>query len=618
MNYKLTVIVALFGKYEKLVNQFGKLAEDIKKLPKEIEVIVVCDNKQWTYAPIYQIVSICNKNVRLVELDNRTDIPAKLYNEGLKYCNGEFVLFYHLCCDNLLDNVKLFMKSSYSSEQLLYIKNSAAINIVGIEPPVENLYSYILSERFISLSDVIIKNSIIKNQRVFNESQILQGEFYRLFYINLASEYTFKLIGEFNHEIYSLENYPFDIKYNFSNDIVDRYINYNTNIIISEKKQINKDKAFLIDLNSEYAIKKLKQNRDILETITEYNKKYKITVLGGYWEHHHNQICFFNYLNRLAGRGFATYKTLFDFSTKVEDIRNSDLVIFSRCRNENIRMLIDYCNEQNIATMYMIDDNWISIAKDYPELYGNMFVEGNPNYDNFIYALKNCSTTLVYNDIIKEDVSNYAKSITSFDISVEKKVFEINNKREKDDDLIYIGFSGSLRWENIAFQALARVANERSDIKIFFVGIISKEQRELFKNIDYIEIPFSNYGNYAINISKLNPDIILAPLTETRTTMSKCYNKYVESGIVSSVCIYSKQKPYTDVIKDGINGFFVENETEQDWYNKIIEVISNVKLLREAQENAYKDIISNYTVDALYQKFAKIIIDVVEGGKFND
>lgn len=614
-NNKLSLIVGLFGRYEKLCSKFDKLVSNIKELESDIEIIIVSDGKEWTYAPLYQMIKIFNPNTKFIVLEERSSIPAVVFKEGLKYTTGEYIMFSHLFCENTFENIKLFNDCEEYSDKVLYIKNNNTGNL-KTEISIDSLYGYLLSCKFISLSDVIIKKQALNGIEYINTNLILQKDFDRLLLIKLASKYKFKIIGETLHDIYSLDNYPFIKNFRFSQDIVDRYLTYNTNILNNGKIQKQIDDEFIGDLNLEYLTNRI--GSKIKYKNKKYDKFYKITVLGGYWEHHHNQICFFNYFNRLAGEGFCTYKTLFEYDSTIDDIKDSDLVIFSRCRSTNMLTLLDYCKENNIPTLYMIDDNWISLSKDYPDTYGKFLKKGNLEYDNFIKAISSCNATMCYNDLVKEDLSDKAKKIIKFEISIEHEMFKNNNARDKNNDEIYIGFAGSMRWDNTAFIALGRIARRYKNIKLFLLGTVSSEQKKSFKDIEYISIPFSNYSNYINFITQLNPDIIIAPLNKDRSSMSKCYNKYIESGILSCIGIYSKQKPYIDVINDGENGVFVEDESVEGWYKKLEETLLNVKKLRRMQKSAYDDVYANYLAKDVSGSLANIIINLVDGGIDND
>ena len=93
----------------------------------------------------------------------------------------------------------------------------------------------------------------------------------------------------------------------------------------------------------------------------------------------------------------------------------------------------------------------------------------------------------------------------------------------------------------------------------------------------------------------------------------RIYNKYVESGILHAACVFSKVEPYTQVVRDGQNGYFVEDETEDAWYEKLSSIISNIDKLRQVQENVYNDVLENHTVQAILPDFVKKISDVIEG-----
>lgn len=181
-----------------------------------------------------------------------------------------------------------------------------------------------------------------------------------------------------------------------------------------------------------------------------------------------------------------------------------------------------------------------------------------------------------------------------FKISVDQRLFEVEKPRIRTDDTLYIGFSGSLRYDDSAFRALARYARRNGNVVVILVGILSDEQEALFKNVKTIRVPFSSYKNYARKISMLAPDLLIAPLEDTHTMRSKCYNKYVESGIVGSACVYSHCQPYTDVICNGVNGYFVEDETQDGWYNtlqKFYLIFQNLEMFRKISRKIFIKII---------------------------
>ena|GEM_PF-2123464 len=595
---KLSVILALFGQYENLVDNFDKKIDELKSLDSKTEIIIVADGNEWTYNPLFQMLPILLQRAKIIVTENETHLPAFLYNEGLKKVNSEYILFTHLYGENIYDICNIYYNTLPHMSEVLYIRNESK-NILGIFPSNQNRYGFAQIDRFYDLDTIITSLNVIKKINGFNPIPLLQKDFDRELILKLSKIRDFEEIGVINSHNKSFNNYPYNKTYCNKQDLIDRYIIRSSRPAFDFEPIDQLNQSFANDLN------------DIDETIfcsftgrkandkLKYNNKYKIMVLGGFWEYHHNQICFFNYFENIVGQGFCTYNTKFEYNINQYELLEYDIVIFSRCRSDNAVELIDFCNKNEITTIYMIDDNWITIANDLP-VQGSIFVEGNPNYDNFMKAISKCKYTWLFNDYLAEDISPFVKKIFKFKISIESKLFLQNHT---ENCKIKIGFSGSLRSEDIAFRALARLAEENRNIIIVLIGIVSESQRNLFKNCVVEEVGFSSYSLYAKNISKIHPDLLIAPLTRTRTEKSKCYNKYVESAIIHSACLFSKTQPYSDIIKEGYNGFFVDEETESGWYKKLKYIVSNIDLLRTVQDNAYNDVIRNHTVEALIPEF---------------
>jgi len=90
-----------------------------------------------------------------------------------------------------------------------------------------------------------------------------------------------------------------------------------------------------------------------------------------------------------------------------------------------------------------------------------------------------------------------------------------------------------------AFTALSNVARKYDNVRVLLFGGLSDEQKALFAGIDTIMLGHVPYQMYCKKMKELAPDILLAPLTEDRTSMSKCPNKYLEIGGIGSAGIYT-------------------------------------------------------------------------------
>lgn len=616
----LSFVMSLLGRYEELINEFDQCIKEIRCLPEDIEIIIVADGSRWTASPLFQMLPIWLPDAKIIILEEETNLPAMLINRGIACSEGEFVTFGHLKMGDISQMLNVFITAIDGFHR------AQVDDVLNASPPVfytrwgsnegalcylsnQNIYGFCQAGHMLSLYQVCVAKKTLDHVGPWDETPLLQYEIERWIMLKLSLITQFEQVAITGERTIGLSVYPFSERFPVNEAIFWRYAIYSNDPAFTQSLHGDTMQNFINDLNEEEAAALFKFTDRRPQRDIAHQTKYKIMVIGGYWEYHHNQVCFFNYLERLKGTGFATFGVGFDFDMDEARLLGYDLVIFSRCRNANALKLMQFCNDHHIASMYMIDDNWMTIAQEHPAI-GSIFVKGNANYDNFLEALSLCKTTWLFSDLIKEDILAYTRDTEKFKVSVEPLHFQTDNKREREH--ILVGFSGTLRFDDIAFKALARYARQNPDIKILLAGVVSNEQMEYFEGIDVTRVDFCSYGLYAKKMAKISPDLLLAPLVDTRTSQSKCYNKYIESGILGAVCIFSKQLPYTEIVTEGVNGYFVEEETEEGWYQKIDQVLSDIDGLRKVQACALKDIITNHTVANMLDAFTEKISNIIQ------
>ena len=407
--------------------------------------------------------------------------------------------------------------------------------------------------------------------------------------------------------IFTTFHYPYKKHYNCNNVLIKRYICRKKTAEFGKDWYIDELYSFLYDLNN------FDRNRlgfDAIVNSKGYNTFYKITIIGGYWEYHHIQLAFLNYFEMLQGTGFCSVKVCHDEKVQIDDIRDSNLVIFTRSRNLKLVEIINYCNQYKVSTLYMLDDNWLSAAKDYPHLFVGLFVAGNDQFEAFLYIMRRCDKVLVYNKYLAEDLSKFAKDIVISRLAINLDMYKKDKEIEKKG--IVIGYSGSARFIDEPFKALVKVAKKRKNVRILIFGYLTEEQKNILSEIEYINVPPQNYTAYCKTFASLEPDILIAPIDRTRTSMSKCPNKYLEISAVKAAGIYSNTYPYNEVVKNGVNGLLVDRESEIEWEGTILSLVDNPELLERIKKNAYNDVKRNYSCSAVLSDFVKMIESSVE------
>ena len=99
----------------------------------------------------------------------------------------------------------------------------------------------------------------------------------------------------------------------------------------------------------------------------------------------------------LEGQGLFTYIPLLDHLLTPETrlARNRRRHYF-RGRHARLPGVLDYCQRQSIPTLYMLDDNWFWVGKDWPDFYASIFAPGLPEYEMFLTCLRRCDAVMVF------------------------------------------------------------------------------------------------------------------------------------------------------------------------------------------------------------------------------
>lgn len=630
---RLTVVTLLLGRYDHQVIELDDRLRECSRLQKTVNAILVADDDQWLAAPQLQMFRISHPQMPVLCCPQNRTLPAQAMSMALEQVRTEYVMFSLLGdpVSERLDFLRGWWKDLPAKEKAKLNDKSEkeethpAFYIGPYNPSAGgegdctplNAYGWVQTSRIgLGLGAFVVPTDLLRGIGGFDENPLLQTEIERWYALAVTARCNLINVGQDTRRVQKLAEYPLEGRSSIPEDLAIRYATYCQGIAAAKRTPDQCARDFYGDLNE--------REREIYQTISgisgserKKGSPYKILVVGGYWEYHHNQICFFNYLERLYGTGFATYRSVMEYTTASNLALGYDLVIFTRCRSKRALDMMRLCNEKNIPTMYMIDDNWLSIASDHPK-EGAIFVPGNENYDNFIEALGLCKATWLFNDILREDVLPYTRCVKKFQISVDPRSFAVDRQRKREDDKLYIGYSGSLRYDDTAFRALARYARRHKNVRVILAGALDDKQEQLFKGIETIRMGFTTYSEYAQNIARLQPDLLIAPLLDTRFYRSKCYNKYIESGVIGAACIYSKARPYTDVVKDGVNGYLLEDETEEGWYRKLTEVLKDIPSLRRVQQAAKEDVLTRHCVDVVLDLFVQKLRSVIEEAEPED
>jgi glycosyltransferase involved in cell wall biosynthesis len=317
----------------------------------------------------------------------------------------------------------------------------------------------------------------------------------------------------------------------------------------------------------------------------------RVTVLGGPYEPHHNQIYFFNFFERISGEGYVSWKTLLYQTCQPADLESSDLVIFCRPRYPGCEVLIEACARSGIATLAMIDDNWIAAGRDYSR-YAPLFTPGKPAFETFRRSITAADATLVFNELLEEDLRPMARQLVRLPPNVNTRLFRPDGGARRPAGFL-AGYAGSPRVDNVAFRALALLAHRYPDVRLL---VMAHERPPEWNEVDerVVFVPFCvDYRRYARTLATLAPDVMVAPLDGTRFSASKCPNKFLDLSAASTAGIYSNTKPYTDYVEPGLTGLLV-NDTVEAWLDALEELYENPGKRLEIARRAREQVVARF------------------------
>lgn len=626
-------IVPVLGQFERIEPYLLRWFEIAQQKRPGVEFIFVFDGPRWSAQPAAQrIAHFDQTSIKTRTLDKERYSLGALYNLGIAAAEGAYLAFDDPRRPNSQSALKIFLGEARAGDgsRPLFIADPQKFAALGYPfwPKQAISLMWIAYDDLLPVSNFIFPAQVVRDLGGFDESLILQHISGWDFVLRAARNYPCEPIAkpeENNEYIKALSSYDiFSKLFATSDDLARRYLSRKRAPAARRpdpEHRIAEDPTFLIDLGG--AERSFVERQEALflgrssgrrahDERAPANTVLKIAIIGGLYEHHHNHLCFYAYFEQLKGAGFATYKAMFEPNVHENDVIGMDLVILSRLRGQNTKNTIALCKKHRIPTLFMIDDNWLTLGRDWPDFAAD-FSAGAPPFEAFLHAVRNCDATLTYNRLMVEDFAPIAKRIVTLSNSVDLDFFEATPRPRSDRFLI--GYAGSRRFSDAPFAALAAVARARSDVDLAIFGEITGAQEKMLKGCKVMKYGFMPYEQYTKTVRQTGVDILLAPSDDSRTSRSKCPNKYFEITAAGAVGIYSEMEPYVWHVRDGINGRFVPtNGDENDWIQALNSLLDKPTLEKLASA-ARNDIEKNFSVKRVAEPFRELMLSLARGAE---
>jgi glycosyltransferase involved in cell wall biosynthesis len=124
-------------------------------------------------------------------------------------------------------------------------------------------------------------------------------------------------------------------------------------------------------------------------------------------------------------------------------------------------------------------------------------------------------------------------------------------------------------------------------------------------------LPYVCYDDYAAAVGALLPDILVAPLDSSRTSMSKCPNKYLEYSMAGAAGVYSDTPPYSQTIVHGRTGLLVRGDDKASWSAAIGRLVEDAPLRKSIAAAARQDVLERFETGVVAPAFAQALLSLI-------
>lgn len=148
----------------------------------------------------------------------------------------------------------------------------------------------------------------------------------------------------------------------------------------------------------------------------------------------------------------------------------------------------------------------------------------------------------------------------------------------------YYGSASHRREQSWLVEVVRKVQAEVDGLAFLTIG--DSRVRRLFAGIPRVLVlhPMS-WPTYVEALPVLRHDIGLAPLLDGPFNRSRSHTKFFDFSRLGAVGIYTNAAPYAGFVRDGVDGFLLDNEPE-DWQRLIVDLAHAPHLCRTVVGNA--------------------------------
>lgn len=312
----------------------------------------------------------------------------------------------------------------------------------------------------------------------------------------------------------------------------------------------------------------------------------------------------------LESKGKITIVELDESIIEEKDILNSDLIAMSRSYSPVAVKIMKMAQSLSKSILYDVDDDMFVLPK--------WTALNSVEFENHKSQLEMASVITVPHSLLAERLKFYKDKI--YIISTGTLIQKKNEIIEKSKKIIYTNLM-DIKLESARNAFLNAVSDFMQNKPSLELDVFSDSVLDIcnISNVRYCGfLPYEDYKKKILNEGYL---FALCPLSGHEDQDSLRHNeckspiKYIDYSSAKIPGIFSNSPAYARTIKHGENGYLTEN-TYRDWSAALDFMYHNEAHCENMAENAFLDILKNYNMDTVSEKWFKVIQNAI--AKFNN
>jgi len=282
----------------------------------------------------------------------------------------------------------------------------------------------------------------------------------------------------------------------------------------------------------------------------------------------------------------------------VDKLESSDVVLFQReypYESDFYSSLLAHCKEKSIPTVYDIDDYLHGLPITHPDRVSGVMSQ---KLLSMYLAIHDSNLVTVSTDNLKKQYEHLNSNIRVLPNYFDDRLFSLTPPQIKSHDdfqirMLYVGGKTHLPDVEMIAPVLKNLLEEfRDRLTLHLMGIDVPRQLQAVVNVTSDPVIRHDYEDFAAHLQIQNADIVIAPLGDNLFNQCKSPIKFFEYCSLGTPGVFSKIKPYIDVVNHGYSGFLASTLIEWEEYLRLL--IMNPRLRYDIANQAQDSVRANH------------------------